>query len=362
MGRRRRILSIVGARPQFVKLAALAPVLQRRWDHTIVHTGQHYDSNMSDIFFDQLGLPDVAVNLRVRKDGHGAMTGEMLIRLEPELQRQSPDLVLVYGDTNTTLAGALAAAKLGIPVGHIEAGLRSHVPDMPEETNRRLTDHMSELLFCPTAKAVSNVRREGIRQRVVLSGDLMYELIASVRKQITSNRHFLKDNGLNSGEFYYVTVHRAASVDARETLGCVLDILAGLDRAVLFPLHPRTRARLRRFRLDGSLLKMPHVNLTNPLGHRDSLTAARYARAVLTDSGGLQKEALFLGTPVLTLRDETEWVETLRRGNRLVGLDVTRVRRAVSRLPHVKPPDFRIDGHKPSRIISSQIHSFFREC
>jgi UDP-N-acetylglucosamine 2-epimerase len=361
MSSRRCILSIVGARPQFIKLAPLADRLVRDFDHLLLHTGQHYDLNMSDIFFDQLRLPQPDFHLGIGGGSHGGMTGRMLGRIEKILLQRRPDMVLVYGDTNSTLAGALAAAKLGIPVAHAEAGMRSFVADMPEEINRRLTDHISTLLLAPTNAAVRNLRDESVPGRVVRSGDVMYELLESVKPLLKPHSDVLRQTGLKPQGFALVTVHRAANVDARENLEQLIEVLGSVDMPVLFPIHPRTSARLKKFRLDRRLAGQSHVTVIEPLGYLDLLSLASDSKVVLTDSGGLQKEALFLGTPVLTLREETEWVETLRRGNRLVGLDPKRVARAFERTVKVRPPSSRYQGKQPTEHIANAIKRYFRE-
>ncbi|MEW5994107.1 MAG: UDP-N-acetylglucosamine 2-epimerase (non-hydrolyzing) [Candidatus Zixiibacteriota bacterium] len=353
-----KIVSIVGARPQFIKLAALGPVLSKSFHHTIVHTGQHFDDNMSGLFFRQLRIPRADRNLGIDGGSHGAMTGRMLVRIEKALLEEAPDFALTYGDTNSTLAGALAAAKLSIPVGHVEAGMRSFVPDMPEEINRKLTDHVSEILFCPTPTAVKNVRAEGIRKRVVLSGDIMYELLDHSRTRILTNDRILKEFKLKPKGFLLLTVHRAATVDSRTNCEALLDIIRDLPLPVLFPAHPRTRKRLRQFKLTSALRKCRHLRMTAPMGYVDTLAAAARARVVLTDSGGLQKESLFLGTPALILRDETEWVETLKQGNHLVGLDRKKIRRLMSTRLTVRRVHYRIRGRLPSAIIIDELSRF----
>jgi len=356
-----KIISIVGARPQFIKLAPLAEKLGRKFMHRIVHTGQHYDFNMSDIFFRYLKIPRAQVNLRIGGDNHGAMTGKMLAALEKRLLAEKPDLVLVYGDTNTTLAGALAAAKLALPVGHIEAGMRSFVRDMPEEINRKVADHLSTLLFCPTPTARKNLRAEGIKKNVVIAGDLMYELLERSRKIIDRNKKFLKKHNLDEKDFIYLTAHRAANVDCRENLATILEIIAAQDIPVLYPVHPRTKKQLGKFRLLSKMTRIKNLIMTEPLGYLDNLTAVRYARAVMTDSGGLQKEAIFLGTPVLTLRKETEWVETLKRGNHLVGLDIGKIKKLLGRKIPVQKINYRINNKQPSDIITAAIAGFLKE-
>ncbi len=352
------IVSIVGARPQFIKLAPLAKGLAQSFRHYIIHTGQHFDWNMSDVFFKQLRLPKPDVNLNVGGGSHGAMTGKMLVKIEKELLEVRPDVVLVYGDTNSTLAGALAAAKSALPVGHIEAGMRSFVRDMPEEINRKLTDHLSEILFCPTMLSVKNLKAEGIRENVVLSGDVMYELLASVRPLVRKNTAILKEYDLKKKEYLFMTVHRAATVDTQEKLQQLLEAIEALPFPILFPIHPRTKKRFRQFKLWKELSNLPHLTITEPLSYYDTLALAYYAHAVLTDSGGLQKEALFLGTPVLTLREETEWEETLKLGNHLVGLDKKAINRLLQKHLSVKPIAYRIDGKKPSEIIISTLKAY----
>jgi UDP-N-acetylglucosamine 2-epimerase len=350
-----KVISVVGARPQFVKLAPLAKELSKRFRHLIVHTGQHFDDNMSDIFFRQLRIPRPRVNLNVSGGTHGAMTGRMLARVEKVLLKEKPDLVLVYGDTNSTLAGALAAAKLSIPVGHIEAGMRSFVANMPEEINRKLTDHVCQILFCPTLTSIENLKVEGIKKHIVLSGDVMYELLDTFRRMIRTNRKALTRLGIKETRFLLLTVHRAATVDNEASLRQLVDCIKALPYTTLFPVHPRTRKRLKQFKLWSELKRLDHLIITEPLGYLDTLTAAFYARAVLTDSGGLQKEALFLGTPVLTLREETEWLETLKLGNRLVGLNKDTIVSVLGEKLTVKPIAYRVKNKKPSRIIVEEV-------
>ena len=360
MRKRPHVYSVVGARPQFIKLAPLAPALTRRFRHTIIHTGQHYDQNMSGVFFRQLKIPKASLNLSIGGVNHGAMTGRMLEELEKLFVRHRPDAVIVYGDTNTTLAGALAAVKLSIPVAHVEAGLRSHIRDMPEEINRRMTDHVARLLFCPTKTSLQNLRREGVKEGLVLSGDLMYELLHRSRKAIERNISVLKKNSLQAGEFGLLTFHRASNTESRENLQKLCDILESSPCPILFPIHPRTRKKFHEFRMWSKLSAIDGLVLTDPLDYLDTLSAAHHARFVMTDSGGLQKEAIFLGTPVLTLRDETEWVELLRKGNRLVGLDITKIKSAWKRRKLVGKMEYRINRRLPSEIIASGLANFLK--
>ena len=358
MKRRPKLISIVGARPQFIKLAALHRSLKERFGHLIVHTGQHYDTNMSTVFFKGLGIPKAKVNLGIGGGSHGAMTGRMLSRIENVLIEHKPDMVLVFGDTNSTLAGALAATKMGIAVAHIEAGMRSFVRYMPEEINRRLTDHASDLLLCSTKTAVRNCQDENIAGKIIHCGDLMYELLHSLRSQIKANRAVLDDHDLSPGKYLLATVHRAANTDSKESLAAVVDILCTASLPVLFPIHPRTRKMLKTHGLYRRLSEADQVHLTEPMSYHDTLAAAAHAHAVLTDSGGLQKEAIFLRTPVLTLRDETEWVELIGRGNHLVGLDNKRIQRLLARKLSVQPPAYRVAGRRPSEIITASITRF----
>jgi UDP-GlcNAc3NAcA epimerase len=311
-----RILTVVGARPQFVKAAAISRAIAARDEisEILVHTGQHFDPDMSQVFFDELGLEPPRVNLGIHGGSHGEMTGRMLAALERVIIEEQPDLVLVPGDTTSTLAGALAAAKLLVPVAHLEAGLRSFNRRMPEEINRVLTDHLSALLLCPTGTAVANLHREGIVEGVHNIGDVMYDaaLFAAAASQ---SSQILERMGLREHSYVLATVHRAESTADRATLSQILGYLRqqSRDLTVVFPLHPRTRERILAWGLDlGELLTC------DPLGYLDMQRLLRSAAAVFTDSGGLQKEAHFHRVPCVTLRSETEWVETVEAGwNRL---------------------------------------------
>jgi UDP-N-acetylglucosamine 2-epimerase len=318
---------VVGARPQFVKAAPLSRALRRKVREVLVHTGQHYDREMSQDFFDELGIPAPDRHLGIGSGRHGEMTGRMLGALEEALLDVRPDLVVVLGDTNSTLAGALAAAKLGIPVAHVEAGLRSFDGRMPEEINRRLTDHVSSLLFCPTPAAVANLRREGIRRGVHRVGDVMKDAV--VQNLARARRRPRPSAAARPGEYYLATVHRQENVDDRGRLRDIVFALERLPWPVVWPVHPRTRQRMERWRIR----PRGRVRLLPPVGYLDMLVLQEGARAVLTDSGGVQKEAFLLGRPCLTLRETTEWVETVAAGaNRLVGTDPARIRRAVALL------------------------------
>jgi UDP-GlcNAc3NAcA epimerase len=359
--KRARIVSLVGARPQFIKIALLAEKLSSRFEHILVHSGQHYDRMMSDIFFKELAIPRPDYNLAVGSGNHGEMTARIMIRLEKLLLKLRPDMMLVYGDTNSTLAGALTAAKLHIPVGHIEAGLRSYRLDMPEEINRRLTDHISALLFCPTKQSIKNLKKEAVTDGIIYSGDLMYQLIDRYKKRITDNRMVLNRFGVEPKEYLLMTLHRAGTVDDKKKLACVMNILNRLEYPTIFPVHPRTRRNLLKFGLSKGLKKNPLIKLAAPLSYLDNLALIQNARAVLTDSGGVQKEAVYLKTPCLTLRDETEWTETLRLGNCLVGLDPDIIMAKLKRLSKARTAiDYKIGGRAPSDIICSSLSSFLR--
>jgi UDP-GlcNAc3NAcA epimerase len=310
----RKIVTVLGARPQFIKAAPVGAALAARGiEEVLVHTGQHFDANMSAVFFDELGLRAPDHSLDIHGGGHGAMTGRMLVALEDVLLAEKPDAVLVYGDTNSTLAGALAAAKLQIPVAHVEAGLRSFRP-MPEETNRILADRVSEWLFCPTATAVENLAREGMRDGVLLVGDVMYDGALAMRDRAKA-RDALRQLGLTPGRYRLATIHRAESTADAAALGRVIDYLVAAARAmpVLLVLHPRTRAAAEQFGLTFDQLRV-----IEPVGYLDMLCLLDGCADVLTDSGGLQKEAYFYSRPCITLRDVTEWPETVDGGwNRL---------------------------------------------
>lgn len=312
-----RFASIVGARPQFVKLAVVSKALRLQHEEIIIHTGQHYDYNMSARFFDDLAIPPPDYHLGVGSGPQGAQTGRMLAAIEQVLFHERIDWVIVYGDTNSTLAGTLAAAKLHIPVAHVEAGLRSFNRSMPEEINRVVTDHLSDRLFCPTETARRNVNNEGITQGVEVVGDVMYDLLLQVQPQLDARTEaVLSLLRKNPQAYVLVTVHRAANTDDPMRMREIAHALNTLEIPVIFPVHPRTRASLEH----DAITWRAHVQLIEPVGYFDMLALERAAYRILTDSGGVQKEAFFLGVPCITLRDETEWTETVDAGwNVLVG-------------------------------------------
>jgi UDP-GlcNAc3NAcA epimerase len=312
-----KIATIVGARPQFVKAAAVSRAIAAApgVEECLIHTGQHFDDGMSAIFFRELDIPDPAYNLGIASQSHGAMTGRMLEAIERIFVEVKPDLVLVYGDTNSTLAGSLAAAKLHIPVGHVEAGLRSYNRRMPEEINRVVTDHVARYQFCPTTASVENLAREGIVDNVHHVGDVMFDATLFAMRSAANGSGIADRLGLGGRSYSVCTIHRAENTDSERSLGRVCAYLrdVALERPLVIPLHPRTRQALAQFGLD-----LDPAMTIEPLGYFDLHALIAGAELVYTDSGGLQKEAYFHGKPCVTLRDETEWVETIEHGwNRL---------------------------------------------
>jgi UDP-GlcNAc3NAcA epimerase len=349
-----KVLSIVGARPQFIKAAPVSRALRPAADEVLVHTGQHYDHQMSAIFFDDLGLPEPDYNLGIGSGSHGWQTGQMLIRVEEVLYTECPDWVLVYGDTNSTLAGALAAVKLHIPLAHVEAGLRSFNRQMPEEHNRVLTDHAADLLFCPTQTAVDNLAREGIAHGVHLVGDVMIDALLYNSTLAEEHSDLLARLDLEPGSYALATVHRPSNTDDPERLQAILTALCELQVPVIFPVHPRTRQRMAEFDLSVPEPGCQNVRLLEPLGYLDMLHLEKHARLILTDSGGVQKEAFFFAVPCVTLREETEWVETVDAGwNCLVGANRMAILQAARDFhPVGSPPSVFGDGQTAERIAS----------
>jgi len=352
--KRPRILNVVGARPQFIKASPVTKAIRAKFDEVLVHTGQHYDADMSDVFFEEMEIPRPDFSLGVGSKSHAAQTGEMMERLEEVLLREKPDLVLVYGDTNSTLAGALTAAKLNVPLAHVEAGLRSFDRAMPEEVNRVVVDRVSTLLFAPTRTAVKNLAAEGIRDGVHLVGDVMVDALMEHAEKAERMSSLMDQLGLAPRQFVVATVHRAGNTDDPENLSRIVDILCSSPVQVVFPVHPRTKEALKRHGLEVRLSSARQVLLAPPLGYLDMLQLEKNARAVLTDSGGMQKEAYILGTPCITLRNETEWVETVEDGwNLLVGTDVSV---ALDALAHFQPAAARTDrfgtGDASGRIVT----------
>lgn len=318
-----RVLSVVGARPQFIKAAVLSAELARRGtEEVLVHTGQHYDREMSDVFFEELAIPEPAHHLGVGSGKHGAQTGEMMKRLEPVIQRERPDWVLVYGDTNSTLAGALVAAKLHVPVAHVEAGLRSFNREMPEEINRIVADHVADMLFVPNEQAAAQLASEGVKDGVRIVGDLMVDLAMMVAAKIPEHPEILERFMLLPHAYAVATIHRASNTDDPSTFARLIEGLRRVQLPVVFPVHPRTRAVAAALGVgDGD-----NIIACDPLGYTEMMALVSRAAALFTDSGGLQKEAFVLSVPCVTLREETEWLETLEDGwNVLAGSDPQKI-------------------------------------
>lgn len=351
------VLTIVGARPQFIKAAAVSRELRKQHREVLVHTGQHYDYGMSGVFFDGLEIPKPEVNLGVGSGAHGAQTGAMLRGIEEVMVAERPDWVLVYGDTNSTLAGALAASKLMIPVAHVEAGLRSFNRRMPEEVNRVVADHLSNLLLCPSRTAVDILASEGIDRNVHLVGDVMLDVLNWAREH-SDNRAAEVLGGLvvKPRAYLLVTVHRSENTDDPGNLSGIVDALNSLSEPVLFPVHPRTRKAIEA----ANHRLAPHIRLMDPLGYFEMLAVAAKARLILTDSGGLQKEAYWLGVPCITLREETEWVETVEAGwNHLTGAKCDQIVQAVrSFAPPVAHPALYGDGKVAAKCVALMEQGF----
>jgi UDP-GlcNAc3NAcA epimerase len=346
-----KVVSLVGNRPQFVKAAPLCRALRARVDEVLVHSGQHYDPELADLIFEELGIPAPDHALEVGPGSPLSQLAVMCERLEPLLLDEAPDMVLVYGDTTTTLAGALAAAKLGLPVGHVEAGLRSFDRSMPEEQNRVVTDHLSALLLCPTDTAVANLAREGITEGVHQVGDVMLDA-SLMFAPVAAARPGPAALGLEPGGYLLVTVHRAAATDTPDALAALVAVLRAIDEPAVFPVHPRTRHKLEAAGHWEALAAHPTLRLSPPVGYLDFTALLVGARAVVTDSGGVQKEAYFHGVPCVTLRETTEWTETVEGGfNHLAGMDPARMRAALGDLamPAVRPPYYG-DGTAAERI------------
>ena len=352
-----KIASIVGARPQFIKAAPLDRELRELHEHVLIHTGQHYDYLMSAVFFEELGIPEPDYNLGVGSGSHGRQTGEMLIRIEETLSQERPDCVLVYGDTNSTLAGALAAAKLHLPLAHVEAGLRSFNRRMPEEINRVLTDHMADLLFCPTETARHNLTSEGITKGVSNVGDVMYDAVLQSIDIVERRSQILGSLNIQPRSYLLATIHRPSNTDNLQNLSAILAAFNEAGENIVFPAHPRTSQAITR-----TGCELPsRVKLLEPVSYLDMLALERNARLILTDSGGVQKEAYFFGVPCITLREETEWVETTEAGwNMLVGASKAKIIQAVQEFrPQGKRPKIFGDG-KASQKIAHHLESINR--
>jgi UDP-GlcNAc3NAcA epimerase len=346
-----RVLTVVGNRPQFIKAAAVSPLVRKHHEEVLVHTGQHFDDELSTVFFKQLGVPAPDRELNIALGTNTSQTARMLAALEPVLAEVRPDVILVYGDTNSTLAGALAAAQARLPVAHVEAGMRSFDRSMPEELNRVLTDHASDLLLCSSEVAVENLRLEHVQSAIELVGDVMVDVAQAVQPRARERLDVVSTRGVEAGRYVLATAHRAGNVDDPERLRLLVALLQAVPIPVVFPIHPRTRARLE----DADLLeRLDGLVLTPPLGYVELTALMCNARAVLTDSGGLQKEAYFAGVPCVTLRPSTEWTETVEHGwNVLVDLDCDAALAALERpLPVERPPLYG-DGRAGQRVLDA---------
>jgi UDP-GlcNAc3NAcA epimerase len=345
---------VIGNRPQFVKAAAVSSRLRESHDELLVHTGQHFDDELSAIFFSELGLPAPDRELGVSGGSNASQTARMLGELEPVLTQVAPDLVLVYGDTNSTLAGALAGALAGVPVAHVEAGMRSFDRSMPEELNRVLTDHASRLLLCSSDVAVENLRRESVGGRIELVGDVMVDVARSLQPRARERLDLVEGRGLRPRGYVLATAHRAGNVDLPGRLSMLVDLLVAVPEPVLLPLHPRTAARLQAANMLDRLRTEGQVRVTPPLGYVELTALLCNARAVLTDSGGVQKEAYLAGVPCVTLRPTTEWTETVDCGwNVLVDLDRDAALAALQRDPPSERPELYGDGHAGERVVAA---------
>jgi UDP-N-acetylglucosamine 2-epimerase len=349
-----RIVTVIGNRPQFVKAAAVSRALRAEHDELLVHTGQHHDDELSTVFVEELGVPRPERELGIHGGTNTEQTARMLAGLAPLLAAEAPDVMLVYGDTNSTLAGGLAAAQAHIPVAHVEAGMRSFDRAMPEELNRVLTDHLSDLLLCPSQTAVTNLEREHVAGRVALVGDVMVDVALLFQPRAMTDPAPLERAGVAPGEYVLVTAHRAGNVDDPARLRRLVDLLLALPVTAVLPLHPRTRARLEAAGWLDELERAPGIRLLPPLGYLGFTSLLGHARAVLTDSGGVQKEAYLAGVPCVTLRDTTEWVETVEVGwNVLVDLDADAALAALERRPPPERPELYGDGRAAARVVAA---------
>lgn len=355
----KKILTIAGTRPQLVKIAAVSRVLRKSFKEVLVNTGQHYDYNMAGVFFDELNIPRPDYDLCIGSDSHGRQTGKMLIAVEEVVEKEKPDAILVYGDTNSTLAGALVASKLHIPLIHIEAGLRSFNKLMPEEINRILTDHVSDFLFAPTQVAVRNLENEGIIKGVYTVGDVMYDAVL-YNMDLAEQKYNLSDFGLTSKEYYLGTIHRAENTDSKEILTAIISSLSNLNDIVYLPLHPRTKNRIEEFGLQNILDHAQNIKIVEPVSYLEMLLLEKHAKAIITDSGGVQKEAYFMKVPCVTLRNQTEWVETVEIGwNQLLNPLETDLASTLANIQNGQPiDDIYGDGkaaYKITKILEQEL-------
>ncbi len=349
-----RVLTVIGNRPQFVKAAAVSGPLRAQAQEVLVHTGQHYDDELSQIFFDELGLPRPEHRLNLGGGSNSEQTSRMLAAVADLLEAEQPDALLVYGDTNSTLAGALAAAQASVPVAHVEAGMRSFDRRMPEELNRVLTDHASSLLLCPSESAARQLRNEHVHGKVEVCGDVMVDVAQLIAPRARARTDVVAGHAGSSGDYLLVTAHRAGNVDDPHRLQGLVELLLALPRPLVFPLHPRTRARLERANLLTRLSSADGIRLAAPLGYVEFTALLHHARAVVTDSGGVQKEAYLASIPCVTLRDTTEWRETVDTGwNALVDLDLEKALSALDQPVPDAHPEVYGDGRAGERVVQA---------
>jgi UDP-GlcNAc3NAcA epimerase len=344
-----RIMTIVGARPQFIKAHPISKEIRKNHEEIIIHTGQHYDYNMSGAFFEELGIPKPDYNLGINSSNESDKFGKMILEIGKLILELNPDLVIVYGDTDSTLAGAIAANKNSIKLAHIESGLRSFDKSMPEEINRIITDQCATFLFCPTKTSVENLKKEGIERNVYNSGDVMYDAILSFKK--LAKKQILDELNLKQSEYFLATIHRKSNTNNKENLKNILEAFKESNEKIVFPIHPRTKKFLEEHGLN---LEMPNVKLIPPVTYLEMLALEENAKKILTDSGGIQKEAFFLKVPCITLRDNTEWTETVSNGwNILVGADKEKIINAINNFnPKTNQEEHYGDGKATEKIVS----------
>lgn len=347
-----KIVSIVGARPNFIKAVMVSRQLRKGHQEILVHTGQHYDIPLSHIFFDQLGIPEPDYNLEVGSGTHAEQTSQALVSVERVLLKEKPDWAIVYGDVNSTLAGALAAAKLHIPIGHVEAGIRAYNKAIPEEINRVVADYVSTLLFCPTQSAVINLAKEGLTEGVFNTGDVMYDAVLLYLEEAEAKSKVMHELDIKPENFFLTTLHRPSTTDNRKSLLSVMEALSRINELIIFPIHPRTKKALEK--AAPLPFSLENVRFIEPVSYFDVLVLTKNAKMVITDSGGLQKEAYFLKTPCVTCLEEDEWPEITAAGaNRLVGTDTDKIIEAVKKpYPLIKDADEFGDGHAAEKIVN----------
>ncbi|MCL5407048.1 MAG: UDP-N-acetylglucosamine 2-epimerase (non-hydrolyzing) [Patescibacteria group bacterium] len=357
-----KIATIVGARPQFIKTPLISSEIRKFAREILIHTGQHYDSNMSAVFFDELKIPKADYNLGIGSGTQGKQTGKMLQKIEQILLKEKPDMVIIYGDTNSTVAGALAAAKLHIPIAHIESGMRSYNRQMPEEINRIISDHVSEFLFCSTSSSVKILKGEGIKKNVYFVGDVMHDIQKKIKNQkLKTKDTILEELNIEPKKYILATVHRQENTDKKENLINIIEAFAKINEKVIFAVHPRTKKYLKEYRLE-RIIKNSNIELIDPVGFLEMIILESNAKLILTDSGGVQKEAFLDHVPCITLREETEWVETVQSGwNQLAGTNKEKIIKFARNFPKPKNhPNFLGDGNaylKIAKIIKEYVNS-----